>query len=89
VLLKHARFYLGSDTGLAHLAEAVGTRSRVIFGPTRPELGFGPWRPESLAISLPLACAPCSKDGKTCFRLTSPYLCMRGLSPDAVAERCP
>jgi heptosyltransferase-2 len=84
VLLKHSVSYLGSDTGLAHLAEAVGTPSRVIFGPTRPELGFGPWRPESLAVSLPVVCAPCSKDGRHCYRIADPYKCMRGLGAERV-----
>jgi ADP-heptose:LPS heptosyltransferase len=86
VLLKHAVSYLGSDTGLAHLAEAVGTPSRIIFGPTRPELGFGPWRPESVSVSMPLSCAPCSKDGRNCYRISDPYLCMRGLKPKQVEE---
>ncbi len=86
VLLKHAAFYLGSDTGLAHLAEAVGTGSRVIFGPTRPSLGFGPWREESRSISLPLSCAPCSKDGRRCLRVTSPYHCLRKLSAETVLK---
>ncbi len=84
VLLKHASFLLGSDTGLAHLAEAVGTRSFVIYGPTRPELGFGPWRNESRSIRLPIACAPCSKDGKVCYRFFSPYECMKKLSVESV-----
>ncbi len=86
ILLKHAAFYLGSDTGLAHLAEAVGTQSRVIYGPTRPSIGFGAWRPESKSISLPLVCAPCSKDGKFCYRLTSPYACLKKLTPEKVDE---
>jgi heptosyltransferase-2 len=86
VLLKHAVYYLGSDTGLAHLAESVGTPSRVIFGPTRPELGFGPWRSDSRSISIPLSCAPCSKDGRHCYRITDPYRCMRGLNPRRVEE---
>ena len=86
VLLKHAVSYLGSDTGLAHLAEAVGTPSRVIFGPTRPELGFGPWKTESLSISVPLACAPCSKDGRNCYRISEPYLCLRALGSKTVEE---
>lgn len=84
VLLKHSVSYLGSDTGLAHLAEAVGTPSRVIFGPTRPGLGFGPWRPDSLAVSLPVVCAPCSKDGRHCYRIDDPYKCMRGLEAEQV-----
>ena len=87
ILLKYAEFYLGSDTGLAHLAEAVGTRSYVIFGPTRPELGFGPWKKESKNIYLPLACSPCSKDGKFCYRFFSPYACLRKLNPSEVGRK--
>ncbi len=72
--------YLGGDTGLAHLAEAVGARAQMIFGPTDPEMGFGPWRAQSLAIQKSLACRPCSRDGRFCYRLSQPYHCMRGLS---------
>lgn len=90
MLLKHARFYVGSDTGLAHLAEAVGTRSVIVYGPTRPDLGFGPWRNESTSVAVPLACAPCSKDGKLCYRFWSPYACLKELDVDRVkkAFRC-
>jgi ADP-heptose:LPS heptosyltransferase len=87
ILLKHSRFYVGCDTGLSHLAESVNCRAYVIFGPTRPELGFGPARVESRAISKPVLCAPCSKDGKRCFRVFSPYECMRGLSAAQVEEQ--
>jgi ADP-heptose:LPS heptosyltransferase len=87
ILLKYAQFYLGSDTGLAHLSEAVGTRSFIIFGPTRPGLGFGPWREESKSIELPLACSPCSKDGKFCYRFASPYACLRKLEVSDVRRK--
>ena len=87
ILLKHAQFYLGSDTGLAHLAEAVGTKSYVIFGPTRPDLGFGPWRKESQSIYLPLACSPCSKNGTFCYRFASPYACLKELDVNEVRRR--
>jgi ADP-heptose:LPS heptosyltransferase len=80
VLLKHSIAYLGGDTGLAHLAEAVGTPSLVIYGPTRPVLGFGPWRKESHAIFSDVGCAPCSKDGKFCYRLTDPYACLKRIT---------
>ena len=36
--LAHARFAVGVDTGLAHLAAAVGTPSVTLYGPTRPDL---------------------------------------------------
>ncbi len=40
-LLSHAGLYLGNDSGVSHLAGAVGTRGVVLFGPTRPQQ----WRP--------------------------------------------
>lgn len=80
ILLKNANFYVGCDTGMSHLAEGVGCPAVVVFGPTRPELGFGPCRPQSRAVSIPVGCAPCSKDGRICFRITAPNQCMRDLS---------
>lgn len=78
--------YLGNDTGLAHLAEAVGTRAAVVFGPTVPEMGFGPWRPESRAIGTALWCRPCGKDGRSCFRWGSGrYRCLREIPSAQVA----
>lgn len=76
--------YLGVDTGLAHLAEAVGVPARVIFGPTSPDVGFGPWRIESQSISIPLVCRPCSTNGKYCYRLTQKYHCLKDLSVEEV-----
>ena len=84
VLLKHAAGYLGSDTGLAHLSEAVGLRSAVIFGPTRPDLGFGPWREESRSIHSDVVCSPCSKDGRFCYRFTGRYECLNRVRPEDV-----
>ena len=86
ILLKNAKFYVGGDTGLAHLAEAVGTPSHVIFGPTRPSVGFGPWRKESDAVFIPLACSPCSKDGKFCYRFGDRYACLKKLPVDVVRK---
>jgi heptosyltransferase-2 len=76
--------YLGGDTGLAHLAEAVGVSAQVIFGPTTPEMGFGPWRSGSRALGLDLGCRPCGKDGRFCYRLIARHQCLGGLRPDEV-----
>jgi ADP-heptose:LPS heptosyltransferase len=84
VLLRNASFYVGCDTGMSHLAESVGCPAVVIFGPTRPELGFGPCRDRSRAVINRIACSPCSKDGRICFRVTAPNQCMKGLLPDSV-----
>lgn len=83
-ILARAQAYLGSDTGLGHLAEALGTRANVIFGPTTPDFGFAPWRPESRSIGLDLGCRPCGKDGRVCIRVWDRYACLRRLSAENV-----
>jgi ADP-heptose:LPS heptosyltransferase len=84
-LIHASRLLISNDTGLVHLAEAVGKPVVQIFGPTDPALGFGAWRPESRVVASSLWCRPCSKDGSACFRLgSSRYLCMQQLSPDQV-----
>lgn len=83
-VLARAVAYLGNDTGLAYLAESVGTRAYVVFGPTDPDMGFGPWLTESRAIASDLWCRPCSKDGSACFRIKRKFLCLDQIRPDDV-----
>lgn len=47
-ILGRATLYIGNDSGVSHLAGAVGARGGVIFGPTRPEQ----WRPLGGAITV-------------------------------------
>ena len=57
-LLEKCRLALGTDTGLAHLACAVGCRNVVILG--GGDFGrFFPYSPLTSAVSLPLACYYC------------------------------
>jgi heptosyltransferase-2 len=86
LVLAHSKGYLGVDTGLAHLSEAVRIPAQVIFGPTSPEMGFGPWMKESKAIQLDLGCRPCSKDGRYCYRPVQKYKCLNDLKSDQVVE---
>ncbi|MFL5812888.1 MAG: glycosyltransferase family 9 protein, partial [Bdellovibrionia bacterium] len=88
-IISGAWRYLGNDTGLGHLAEAVGVPSFVVFGPTREDMGFGPWRPESRAIGKSLACRPCGKDGRYCYRLGQRFACMTGLKAQDVILQAP
>ncbi len=82
-VLARARAYLGNDTGLAHLAEAVGTPAHVVFGPTMPDMGFGPWRPESHSYGAELGCRPCGKDGRYCYRSTK-FLCLQKIDSSQI-----
>ncbi len=56
---------IGNDTGLMHIAEAVGTPFIVIFGPT-DEKRIGPYTPSPNFISIckDLPCRPCYEIGK-------------------------
>jgi heptosyltransferase-3 len=47
-LLSRATVYLGNDSGISHLAGAVGARGVVLFGPTCPRH----WRPLGGALSV-------------------------------------
>jgi len=48
-VLRDARFFLGTISGLAHLAGAVGVPSVVLYGPSNPTLAR-PMGPKTLAI---------------------------------------
>lgn len=85
-VLARARWVVGNDTGMVHVAEALGKSVAMIEGPTHPAMGFSPWREESLAVGLPLACRPCGKSGRVCVRFGT-RLCLRGLAVTEVARQ--
>jgi ADP-heptose:LPS heptosyltransferase len=86
-LIHTSRLLLSNDTGLVHLAEAIGKPVVQIFGPTDPGMGFGVWRSESRVVASRLWCRPCSKDGSACFRWGSArFLCMQQLSGERVVQ---
>jgi heptosyltransferase II len=79
-VLAEMAVLVAGDTGVAHLAAALGTPVVVLFGPTDP------------ALSAPLGCVtvmrhavPCAP----CFYRVCPieHPCMRGISAAAVGER--
>lgn len=47
-LLERCALYLGHDTGISHLAAAVGTRCVLLFGPTDPAI----WAPANAAVAI-------------------------------------
>lgn len=49
-VVERARIYLGNDSGVAHLAAAVGCPVVVVFGPTQPGR-YGPLEGEGLAVA--------------------------------------
>ena len=75
----------GSDTGLLHMAEALGKHVSMILGPTSTETGGGVSLKESINIETDIWCRPCSQNGKQkCYR-TRQY-CMELISTDMVTN---
>ncbi len=67
--LSRCSVVVANDTGLMHLADALGVPTVVIFGPTSGELGCLPFHPQSITIEPQLWCRPCSKNGEApCIR---------------------
>jgi ADP-heptose:LPS heptosyltransferase len=84
-VLAHARWVVGNDTGMLHVAEALGKDVAMVEGPTHERMGFSPYRKGSLLLGLDLFCRPCSKSGRICWRGTRK--CLRGLSVQAVVAK--
>ncbi len=57
-ILRSARLFIGSDSGVAHLAAAVGVPTCVIFGPTDPRR-WAPRGPRVTIIRKEMTCSPC------------------------------
>jgi ADP-heptose:LPS heptosyltransferase len=54
-LLSQCELYIGNDSGLMHLAAAVGTPVVILFGPTEPHLHLPRWV-QSWAVASRVAC---------------------------------
>ena len=72
------------DTGMMHMAEAVGVEVIALFGATTHHWGFFPWRQGSVVLQRELACRPCTRTGSG--RCGHPWerACLRGISAEEV-----
>jgi heptosyltransferase-2 len=81
-LLGVARVTVANDSGLAHIAGAVGSGVVVVYGPTPPAFA-SPLTDRSQLVSLDLECSPC-------FERTCPlghHRCMRDIGVDEIVRR--
>lgn len=60
-VLSHCTGYLGNDSGISHLAAAVGITTIVIFGPTDPLL-WGPKGQRVRILPSGIRCSPCDRE---------------------------
>lgn len=87
VIIKNSEYIIGADTGLVHIAEALGKRVVMILGPTSRETGAGINRDDSISIeNNDIWCRPCSQTGKRkCYR--DEQYCMTTISPEIVLSK--
>jgi lipopolysaccharide heptosyltransferase II len=84
-LLHGAVVAVAGDTGLLHVATAVGTPVVALFGPTSPAFGYAPYRARARIVERPLPCRPCSVYGGPLCPMRH-HRCMIDLAPDEVAH---
>ena len=68
-IIRNSQVLLSGDTGMMHIAAAVGTPTITIWGCTRPSLGMAAWMPATGSQNiLPEGRGhrPCSKLGNRC-----------------------
>ncbi len=84
-VLERCDLVITNDSGLLHMAEAVGRPVLAFWGPTSPAFGYTPFRPESRFLYHPPRCSPCSKNGsRSCHRPT--HECMDNITVREAAE---
>jgi heptosyltransferase-2 len=84
-VLRRARVVVASDTGLMHLATAVGRPVIALAGPTVRAFGYFPYGVAAQVVERPLPCRPCSASGSHHCPLGH-HRCMIEITPDVVAQ---
>ena len=79
-ILERSSLYIGSDSGLAHLAAAVGRRAVTIFAPADPER-VCPFGQRDLVVKPDKPCSPCFM-----YPWQTPYPQMRCTPPFCIEE---
>jgi lipopolysaccharide heptosyltransferase II len=78
-LLERASLFIGNDSGPAHLAEAVGTPSVTIFGPTDPGRWASLDQQAHRVVREAVQCSPCAYTD-----CPIDHRCLRRITPDEV-----
>ena len=80
-IVAKARFVVSADTGIIHVADALGVSGVLLNGPT----AFGKTHgPQIKILESNLACMPCSKDGRGNCSQEVYQQCMVDLTPEKV-----
>jgi heptosyltransferase-2 len=83
--IQRSSAFVGNDSGLMHLAEAVGVPVVALFGPTVEAFGYYPSLEASKVMERDIPCRPCSRNGsRNCPKGTQE--CLTGIPVDPVEK---
>lgn len=82
-LLARSDLYLGNDSGVSHLAAAVGARTVALFGPS-DERQWAPRGPRVAILRRQTACSPCNDSA---MKLCPGRPCLAELTPGDVIQQ--
>lgn len=82
-LIGQASLFIGCDSGLGHLATALGIPTLTLFGPSDARKWSHPG-PNTQTIRKHLPCSPCASFGY--YKLCRDIPCMRAITPASVHE---
>lgn len=84
-IIAKSKIFISNDSGLMHVAGAVGTPQIAIFGPT-PIPKNRPWGNPKYKILLRSDCPPCYKDGQFPCTQKKLHKCLTDITPIMVYE---
>jgi ADP-heptose:LPS heptosyltransferase len=74
-VMEGCRFFVGNDSGISHMAAALGLPTVVIFGPTDQRV-WSPRGEKTFVVSRDIYCSPCSRER---FFQCKNLQCLRGI----------
>jgi len=83
-LLRRAAVVVTNDSGVMHIAAALGRPAVSVFGPTNP-VQVGPYGQPENVVRLDLECSPCNY--RRLSQCPNSHACMRDLGAEMVLER--
>jgi len=79
-VMEGCRLFIGNDSGISHLAAALGIPTVAIFGPTDPRV-WSPKGKRGVVVSRRIPCSPCPQER---FFLCRHLECLRGIRVEDV-----
>lgn len=81
-VMEGCGLFIGNDSGISHMASALGIPTIAIFGPTDPKV----WSPKGEKVSVvrrELPCSPCSEER---FFMCKSFECLKSIETQEVLE---